>query len=122
MDGMLTVKETVWTVPANVSRFMLPSAPAVVGSRIAVELAITFPEVVTFQTPTTRCAAAVVPLVEPFVRTWNVQLPAGIVTLPAPSTIQPLLFGVDVSEAASVGGVRLVELPGAGSIPGEESR
>ena len=102
------------------TRFVLLSAPAEVGSRTAAEPVTTPPEVVTFQTPTTRWATPFG--FELFVRTWNVQVPAGIVTLPAASTIQPLLLGVAEGEAASVGGVRFVDAAGAGSTPGEKSR
>ena len=119
----------VWTVAAAVTRFVPFSAlpgqlaagtptPVQVGSRIAVELATTPPEVVTFQTPTTRWAVPfrLAPL---FVRAVNVHEPAGIVTPPLPSTIQPLLFGVAEGAAASVGGA--VTTVVAGAIPGEKS-
>src|SRR3989442_813043 len=79
----------VETPPLAVVIRLVPfSAAAVVGSSSTLELAIAPPEVTTFQTPTTTWAT---PLeCDSFVLTVNCQLPAGKLTLPEPSTIQPL--------------------------------
>src|SRR5712691_2314048 len=128
MAGRLNGAAIVWTLAAAVTMFVPFSAlvgqpagvptPVQFGARMAVELATAPPEVVTFQTPTTRWATPFG--LEFFVRTWNVQVPAGNVTPPAPSTSQPLLSGVAEGDAVSVGGVIAPVV--AGATPGEKSR
>src|ERR1035437_4101047 len=77
-------------------------AVAQVGSTSSVGLEITPPLTFTFHMPTTRRAAP-----EPvfcFSLAWNVHVPVGKLTLPEPSAIQPLPFGVvDAAPARAVG-------------------
>ena len=78
-----------------------PAAPAQLGSMSSVELVIAFPEVVTFHMPTDRCAVPRAGLSLSMNLTPKVHVPAGKLTPPSPSTIQPLPFGV-VSGPGSV--------------------
>ena len=94
------------------------AAPEQLGSIRRVEPVIALPDVVTFHIPTVMYAVPRAGLSGSMNLAWNVHVPAGKDTPPAPSTIHPFAFGV-----VSGPGSAAVTLVGAGwsYTPGEKS-